>query len=56
MSILIYMLSKVGKLKIAQAVQFKIGKMKNEGDLNLNENVSIDLVVNAGVSDTDFDL
>jgi hypothetical protein len=35
------MLSKVGKVEIAQAVQVNIGKMKNEGNLNLNENDSL---------------
>jgi hypothetical protein len=47
---------KVGKVDIAQPNEFKIGKMKNEWDLKFTEDVPVDLVVNAGASDTDLDL
>ncbi|MBS8266377.1 hypothetical protein DYI25_18295 [Mesobacillus boroniphilus] len=47
---------KVGKVEIAQPDHFKIGKMKNEWDLKINEDVPVELVVNAGASDTDLDL
>ena len=47
---------KVGKVEIAQPDHFKIGKMKNEWDLKINEDVPVDLVVNAGASETDLDL
>lgn len=47
---------KVGKVEIAQPDQFKIGKIKNEWDLKINEGVPVDLVVNAGASETDLDL
>jgi hypothetical protein len=47
---------KVGKVEIAQPNEFKIGKMKNEWDLKLTEDVPVDLVVNAGASQTDLDL
>jgi len=47
---------KVGKVEIAQPDQFKMGKMKNEWDLKITEDVPVDLVVNAGASETDLDL
>lgn len=47
---------KVGKVEISQPNDFKIGKMKNEWDLKITEDVPVDLVVNAGASDTDLDL
>jgi hypothetical protein len=47
---------KVGKVEISQPNEFKIGKMKNEWDLKMNEDVPVDLVVNAGASETDLDL
>jgi hypothetical protein len=47
---------KVGKVEIAQPNHFKIGKMKNEWNLKITEDVPVDLVVNAGASDTDLDL
>lgn len=47
---------KIGKVEISQPDYFKIGKMKNEWDLKLNEDVPLDLVVNAGASDTNLDL
>ncbi|CAM3880914.1 toast rack family protein [Mesobacillus thioparans] len=47
---------KVGKVEIDQPKHFKIGKMRNEWDLKLNEDVPVDLVVNAGASETDLDL
>lgn len=47
---------KVGKVEIAQPDKFKIGKIKNEWDLKINEGVPVDLVVNAGASETDLDL
>jgi hypothetical protein len=47
---------KVGKVEISQPDYFKIGKMKNEWELKLNEDVPVDLVVNAGASETDLDL
>ncbi|WLR54694.1 toast rack family protein [Mesobacillus subterraneus] len=47
---------KVGKVEIAQPDHFKLGKMKNEWDLRISEEVPVDLVVNAGASDTDLDL
>jgi hypothetical protein len=47
---------KVGKVEIAQPEHFKFGKMKNEWDLKLNEDVPVDLVVNAGASETHLDL
>ncbi|WP_210367063.1 toast rack family protein [Bacillus sp. REN3] len=47
---------KVGKVEIAQQDQIKLGKMKNEWDLKITEDVPVDLVVNAGASDTDLDL
>ncbi|WP_233434916.1 toast rack family protein [Mesobacillus jeotgali] len=47
---------KVGKVDISQPDHFKLGKMKNEWDLKISEDVPVDLVVNAGASDTDLDL
>lgn len=47
---------KVGKVEISQPDHFKIGKMKNEWDLKINEDIPVDLVVNAGASETDLDL
>ena len=47
---------KVGKLEIAQPNHFNLGKMKNLWDLKLADDVPVDLVVNAGASDTDLDL
>ena len=47
---------KVGKVEVAQPDHFKIGKMKNEWDLKINEDVPVNLVVNAGASDTELDL
>lgn len=47
---------KVGKVEISQPNHFKLGKMKNEWDLKLTEDVPVDLIVNAGASETDLDL
>ena len=47
---------KVGKVDISQPDHFKLGKMKNEWDLKISEDAPVDLVVNAGASDTDLDL
>ncbi|MEH7883829.1 toast rack family protein [Bacillus sp. JJ1609] len=47
---------KVGKVEIAQPNHFKMGKMKNEWNLKITEDVPVDLVVNAGASETDLDL
>ncbi|MBT2640356.1 hypothetical protein J7E37_20830 [Bacillus sp. ISL-39] len=47
---------KVGKVEVSQPDHFKIGKMKNEWNLKINEDVPVDLVVNAGASETDLDL
>ncbi|WP_226678400.1 toast rack family protein [Mesobacillus jeotgali] len=47
---------KVGKVDISQPDHFKLGKMKNEWDLKISEDVPVDLVVNAGASDTELDL
>ncbi|MFT9597201.1 toast rack family protein [Mesobacillus sp.] len=47
---------KVGKVDISQPDHFKLGKMKNEWDLKISEDAPVDLVVNAGASDTNLDL
>lgn len=45
-----------GKVEISQPNNLKIGKQKNEWYLQVNEEVPVDLVINAGASKTDLNL
>lgn len=47
---------KTGKIKISQPKDIKLGNLKNEWDLSLTEGVPVDLIVNAGASETTLDL
>lgn len=47
---------KTGKIEISQPRNMKLGKLKNEWDLGLTNEVPVDLIVNAGASDTRLDL
>lgn len=50
------LVGKVGKIVVSQPEKIKLGSQKNEWDLRVNEEVPIDLVINAGASKSDLDL